>query len=125
MSSLRINGMAMPKNCAECPILQTGSLEHYCPLAKESMWSIDAESGRHNNCPLSEIPTPHGDLIDKQKLLEQVGYESYSEMKVPLSALMSAPVVIEADGRHIPDVSKGPWAISYQDDCDGYYGEDY
>ena len=125
MSSLRIDGMDMPKNCAECPILQTGSLEHYCPLAKESMWSIDTESGRHNNCPLSEIQTPHGDLIDKQKLLEQVGYESYSEMKVPLSMLMSAPVVIEAEGRHSSDVSKETLVTSYQDDCDGYYGEDY
>lgn len=125
MSSLRIDDMAMPKNCAECPILQNGSLEHYCPLAKESMWSIDTESGRHNNCPLSEIPTPHGDLIDKQKLLEQVGYGSYSEMKVPLSTLMSAPVVIAADGRHVPDVSKETLVTPYQDDCDGYYGEDY
>lgn len=67
--SLLINGMDMPKNCAECPILQTGSLEHYCPLAKESMWSIDAESVRHNNCPLSEIPTPHGRLIDADRLI--------------------------------------------------------
>lgn len=46
---------------------------------------------------LKPLAKSHGDLIDKQKLLEQVGYGSYSEMKVPLSTLMSAPVVIEAE----------------------------
>ena len=80
--SLRIKGMDMPKNCAECPILEIGSLEHYCPVAKEIMWTIDTESGKHNNCPLSEIPTPHGRLIDADELIKQysVSYEDALEM---------------------------------------------
>lgn len=97
--SLLIYGLDMPKNCADCPILQTGSLEHYCPLAKESMWSIDTESGRHNNCPLSEIPTPHGSLIDRDDLLayfdrKAKGKTAEEALKLLYTALKAYPAVI-------------------------------
>lgn len=69
---------------------QIGKAQHY------DLWHFEQaiDETIENLKPLAK---PHGDLIDKQKLLEQVGYGSYSEMKVPLSALMSAPVVIEAE----------------------------
>ncbi|MBQ1310038.1 MAG: hypothetical protein IIY54_10045 [Ruminococcus sp.] len=100
--SLIIKGVDMPKNCAECPILQIGSLEHYCPLAKESMWSIDAESGKHSNCPLSEIPTPHGRLIDADELYEPMERDLYAGIgcdptSIAAITISEAPTIIEAE----------------------------
>lgn len=93
--SLIIKGVDMPKNCAECPILQIGSLEHYCPLAKESMWSIDAESGKHSNCPLLEIPTPHGRLIDAD-YINGSGLIEWQKSIVK-AEISQAPTVVEAE----------------------------
>ena len=108
MSSLIINGMEIPNDCNTCPILQTGYLEHYCPLAKEVMYGTDIVRGRHRNCPLVEVSAPHGDLIDRNALLEHSQYlgmfDKYGEGTVVdvVDAVLdqdieNAPTIIEAE----------------------------
>lgn len=53
--SILIKGIKRPKNCDECPLA-------------DSYLACDARS---INCPLVEVPTPHGRLIDADALYEQ------------------------------------------------------
>lgn len=60
--SLLINGMDMPKNCYHCRFNYDG----LCHALRSSFTYI------HENdisCPLFEIPTPHGRLIDADRLI--------------------------------------------------------
>lgn len=64
--SILIKGMEMPKSCLDC-ILATFDYEdgeRYCPFTNTVCLNI----GRQKDCPLIEVPTPHGDLIDRDEL---------------------------------------------------------
>ena len=58
--SVLIKGMQMPKNCTYCD-----SIGLNVAIGCFVMTGIN---GRATDCPLVEIPVPHGDLIDKEKL---------------------------------------------------------
>lgn len=62
MSDLLIKGMEMPKCCCDCKIF---SGEGYlCPLLEDSAhWLETVRNKRVADCPLVEIPTPHGRLV--------------------------------------------------------------
>lgn len=62
--SVIVKGMEMPQNCIECHVR--------CRLY------LNGRKFRHPDCPLIEIPTPHGRLIDADKLLEKA-YWDYNE----------------------------------------------
>lgn len=67
-----IKGMELPRHCTECPFWHGGIWEH-CVLDEniqnddvpEMTWDYPAL------CPLTEIPEPHGRLIDGDVLLEE------------------------------------------------------
>ena len=83
--SVIVMGMEMPKCCADC----TGGMyernEHdelcfVCGFIKnQHPWEcehaeidgIDTTKARANFCPLIEVPTPHGDLVDRTELLAE------------------------------------------------------
>lgn len=81
--SILINGMAMPKNCGECPIICDYD------LAREARGTEKAE-----NCPLVELP-PHGRLIDADALTEVFSecHDDWVKHQVEI-----APTIIEAEG---------------------------
>lgn len=95
--SILIKGMDMPKCCTECSCCRhdnwNGETAHQCNVslitfgAEDENWIYDQ---RPNWCPLVEIPTPHGRLIDADKLLVEHGLKLTEEF---------APTVIEAEGR--------------------------
>ena len=72
MSSVMIKGMEMPNGCYDCPILQSsdGCFDFECPFNSYLLWhnAEDVIRYRPDNCPLVEIPTPHGRLIDADYL---------------------------------------------------------
>ena len=62
MADILINGMKMPKNCAECP------MEHYeCWMLDDFVTDYFEGDKRHPDCPLIELPD-HGRLIDADAL---------------------------------------------------------
>ena len=72
-----IKGMEMPKSCFECKLdLRTDVCQVFCEWNAEHPYSIRAKD-RLPDCPLVEVPVPHGDLIDRQKLLEDNKYLEY------------------------------------------------
>ena len=64
--SILIKGMEMPNSCAECRLTDL----HNCFALKENSKIIN-ESRRKQLCPLVNVPTPHGNLIDKHKLYKK------------------------------------------------------
>lgn len=76
MREVLIKGMEMPRNCEECFCTLYERDEHddlcfMCTLAKQEIDGINTDKERAIFCPLIEITTQHGDLIDKEKLYEQ------------------------------------------------------
>lgn len=60
--SVIVKGMEMPKNCKECPF---SDHQAWCLIPgewRERYYCPDDDVSEH--CPLVEIPTPHGRLID-------------------------------------------------------------
>lgn len=71
--SVLIRGMKMPESCGGCDLLcdysdcmATGSTVWKYPYTGESF--IDLEKERLPNCPLVEVKTPHGRLIDESSI---------------------------------------------------------
>lgn len=81
MTSLFIPGMNKPERCSMCPAYHlievpkawldpdpTFQVKPFCALTQEGIKDI---RNINRNCPLVEIPTPHGRLIDIDKLKEE------------------------------------------------------
>ena len=71
---LYVKGLEMPKVCAECPFREVRydpgyyNYEHCKALGRifnESKLDIDPFEEKFSDCPLIEIPTPHGRLIEE------------------------------------------------------------
>ena len=98
MSGIYIKGLRMPSGCRHC-LCNNDSL---CMLNPESGYDETNGSERRLDCPLIYIED-HGDLIDRNKLLDPVG--SYCPvmwtyeygMVVCFENIKNAPVVIWED----------------------------
>lgn len=67
--SVIVKGMEMPKSCDDC--LCYDCWGNKC-LAKDIY--IDNVHIRSECCPLVEVPTPHGDLIDRNSLIDEINH---------------------------------------------------
>ena len=104
--SVLIKCMRMPENCIKCP-MQFGGMCYVMPAevdegrvapTVEEAW----KQGKPDWCPLIEIPESHGDLIDRDALLDMVrdvNTDYYCEvLGVTVEDIDSVPTVIEAEG---------------------------
>lgn len=107
--SILIKKMEMPKGCWACPFAVG---KHYeCLFTKKS--SNCGLITRPSDCPLIEVPTPHGRLIDKDKLRREL-FVNFNGERIPFydcdnfpttltyrdlhSILAEQPTIIEAEG---------------------------
>ena len=79
--SILIRGMEMPKNCDVC--FMRDACEYSMPLGK-----------RLTDCPLVEVPTPHGRLIDADALVRDNGIKEIPEY---YEVVCNAPTIIPAE----------------------------
>ena len=96
--SVLIKNMEMPKNCDECNIRDI----HLCKLWMGMTISQRIE-GKHPDCPLVEVKEPHGDLVDKDKLMQEfmdsdLDHLQRDDWKEVIQIVSDADVVIEAEG---------------------------
>lgn len=105
MSDILIKNMEMPKNCCECPL--TYYEDGACIFTGIEALSI----GIQNDCPLIEVPTPHGRLIDADALSERIEEQRNTEyamknrpvgtwkrvLELPLDMISDAPTIIKAE----------------------------
>lgn len=99
----------MPKNCAYCPLSEyrNSSILDCKQIGTVGTAFRDNNvlKRRHPNCPLIEVPTPHGRLIDVDKLLEKAYWDyneathDYNNFKIVSEyEIADTPTVIEAEG---------------------------
>ena len=73
--SILIKGMEMSKNCLACKLRGDGSDSKYiwdCPFTGLEYTKEEGEAGRLDDCPLVEVPTPHGRLIDEDNVIDAI-----------------------------------------------------
>lgn len=89
--SVLIKDMEMPNVCVFCFMDESKCKLHG---SVNNIWRE-----KHPDCPLVEIPTPHGRLIDADELSKQK-YENIWTNRLVINAddLEDAPTVIEAEG---------------------------
>ena len=115
--SVLINGMEMPKSCFGCHLFKLDDTDlwcianHYAGCCRALSKYIDENkfvNERHPDCPLIEVPTSHGRLIDAD--FEEQHYTSMTTNPTPdvteqdkrnsliiIEALQMAKTVIEAE----------------------------
>ena len=97
--SVIIKGMKMPKSCDSCDLIQFDDeeLEAHCPLSPYYRWCGTPPDYRPEGCPLVEIPTPHGRLIDADEI-EKCVHEWYDVGEyVFADTIRNADTIIEAE----------------------------
>lgn len=101
MADIVIRGMGMPTNCSGCKLAQHQlfSRSIRCPILGYSVAYYD--EGIHyeeHDCPLIEIPTPHGRLIDADRLISENAMIKYDWSEaVDVEDIKNAPTIIEAE----------------------------
>lgn len=96
--SVLIKGIDMPKNCLDCEIFGLCSLKDRLEHIKD----------RNPDCPLIEIPTPHGRLIDAD-IMQREAYQKNFDGIISDMALFNlnyyleekAQTILEAEERHV------------------------
>ena len=103
--SVIIKGMKMPTGCITCPCMSFGrdDCTMWCKWLDEPLgeWSNRGGKWRHPDCPMVEVPTPHGRLIDGEIAKEELrraealtrafGYHNVIE------TISEVPTIIEAE----------------------------
>lgn len=99
--SVLIKGMKMPRGCLECMFKDIGTYGMtQCLLV--AGWIEYAGDGYEipEACPLVEIKTPHGRLIDEIKAYDHIAEQeggNYVDMDMVDMGLQETPTVIEAE----------------------------
>ncbi len=99
-----IKGMEMPKNCSDCPLNYD---QMSCKVTGTRWWSdtmvligFDSDKERLYDCPMVEIPTPHGRPgdLDKLNIHDISPVDGFCVMGVTEEDIELAETVIEAEG---------------------------
>jgi hypothetical protein len=97
--------MNMPKSCEYCDFISTFTTECglgcRCNIGNFEFWDY---SKKQDNCPLAEVPTSHGRLIDvdalNQKIIETVNSgkpdKKFTARDV-IQLIENAHIIIEAE----------------------------
>lgn len=102
--SLMIKGMNMPMSCWRCNCRHLAGDLYFCKIMKGdgSVTCVEEYNDkRHPDCPLIEVPTPHGDLIDRDDLLYEINRLTFVERydyNTAYDAVALAETIIEAEG---------------------------
>ena len=106
--SVIIKGVDMPSKCWSCPCCVDNGLigrdrEYFCS-ALDSDFEIENLEQRLSACPLNELPTPHGRLIDADELKKNmrnyypsIDHLCCSQHVVTKRDIDCAPTIIEAE----------------------------
>jgi hypothetical protein len=98
--------MEMPKSCEQCKMFNlVKSINDFRCCANDEWHEADFDyhNKRHHDCPIVEIPTPHGRLIDADRLLKVLSKNSiiskitYANGDSIEDIIRKAPTIIEAE----------------------------
>lgn len=85
--NLYIESKDMPTSCEKCNLIKNTYDWFYCGIGEKDGKLLNLEnkydeliytSSRHPDCPLKEIPSPHGDLIDADEIVSKLINNHYT-----------------------------------------------
>lgn len=97
--SVLIENMEMPFTCLTCDFHKcAGGVGDFCSITKRRQFRF---KNRPKDCPLIEVPEPHGRLGDLDALPwylanTSVKYATYEDWEMLCDAIAAAPTVIPA-----------------------------
>ena len=94
MSDILIKGMKMPNSCEECWMTYEGDSDN-CPVVNESVAAYMDNGTRHPRCLLVKVK-PHGELIERDKILEYIEDHETLNIGTLYDVIQDAPTVLEA-----------------------------
>lgn len=109
--SILIKGMMMPKHCMDCPFMASRDNDDCILQSAEANENFENWEQMKARCPLVEVPSPHGRLIDAAELQQDIHMHHYILTDVWHSrdngmftngidyAISVAPTIIEAERR--------------------------
>ena len=78
--SVLIKGMEMPECCGKCWAINVYGDYPICLITGETRgYNFRIRERRMDKCPLVEVPTPHGRLIDADALKEVIAATYFSQ----------------------------------------------
>lgn len=96
--SILIKGVEMPTRCGRCdmriPVYDDGIFDHYECCITAAI--IDNLGEKMEDCPLVPVP-PHGDLIDRDELIENCMKEDGFLSELLFRKVSNAPTIIPAE----------------------------
>ena len=92
--SILIKGMKMPEHCGYCRFAYDG----ICHALQVMRYGKETKDGKLIDCPLTEIPTPHGRLIDRDALIAAYDAQHEGVAGRARKLMEEAPTIIEAEG---------------------------
>ena len=113
--AILVEGIDMPKNCDECPLNSTCVYSLYMPLYHTEK--------RHSDCPLIEVPEPHGRLIDAEKLKSYWApdHSRYFDADYFIHTIDVAQTIIPASEEEVDEAQRDYHAAAdYQQYCETY-----
>ena len=90
---LLIEGMNMPNACINCDLHSVAWGNYKCTVSSKI---IKDELTRPNDCPLVEVHTPHGRLIDADRFLDWLKEFHPTDVAI-MSGIKNARTVIDAE----------------------------
>lgn len=91
-----VKGYKFPQSCRECWLMSREGCHSYSCIFTGKYWEFEEEQpskSRLPECPLVELPTPHGRLIDENELLRH----KYGFSQTARTIIKSTNAVIEAE----------------------------
>lgn len=96
--SVIIKGMKMPRSCEYCRFSGIGGLRNERVVCMFTGANAYMNTVQYlDDCPLIEVPTPHGRLIDADELLEHAWREKLDSRELIAKMIDDAPTVIPAE----------------------------
>lgn len=101
--SILIKGMEKPKSCAICHFERDGfpdEWEMHCLLLHRKVGYYGNNLRMPTSCPIVEVPTPHGRLIDADWTREEIDKDRPGRMYEDawaLTVMDNSPTIIEAE----------------------------
>ena len=95
--SVLIKGMKMPSSCEKCRFSGFGGLRNervVCMFTGANAYMNEVQY--LDDCPLIPVP-PHGDLIDRDELIERAWRLNLSTRELIETMLKTAPTILEAE----------------------------
>ena len=92
-----IKGIKKPRACEWCNFICGSGMDWYCGVGRFMIYDYKSVN---KDCPLINIPTPHGDLIDRDDVIEEINriFPCHSdEYEWAYTTVEQADTIIEAE----------------------------